>query len=463
MINCTKITAHDIPIDCLDSLYAWCNSRYFGNKLPVARMSWNSRLTSTFAFFEWESGSRFSGPCITVSKRLDGATYELLDTVVHEMIHVWQYSKYLRTGNVRFLDVVPERGYEFDSSWHGRYFYSWVDILNSKFPEMDLAASRSGYPTDLGIKIPRKYCIHIVFDGGSCIEEALFGCSSEITESHEKTLSQVTDLYGYDPLISLSVFSTESSDIGVFPQLTKSGRFKVGQTPSAHELNIIDRVLSHPSSTIPKSLYENYSRCLSGVDRTYSVSNDSKSMPLYIYYNHVSVRKPFKLESHNIDSPGTHRSSIERSLKSWSELSIKSALNSVPGRYAVFKLIQDVTAKNASYMTASQEFWHTLGPGRYTPSALLDELALSPIFHDSCRRQFADPEHIASQLRMVDTDYLISSFLDVKKAVSLCQKELTEEDLRAYMAHFAVPAQDEHIMILGNIGGLIVDSVGSIG
>lgn len=413
-------------------------------------------MTSTFAFFEWHRRGESSGPKITLSTRLRGALSELIDTMVHEMIHVWQYHQYLITGEARFLDVTPQPGHAFHSSWHGRYFYEWVNALNSRFPEMNLAAVRDGFPADLGLVSEKAFGVHIVFEVNGESMEALYHSRDDLTDCCETLISEILDLYGPDTVDSVAFFETESPDIKIFPSLTQAKSFRVNQKHCAHESVMVDRVISHTLTRLPVVMYQGDKNQTESSAFMLSLSPDAKSRPYYDFLDHLRykqmayVRRPF------ID---TQRE--DDIYRTWFEVPISEALESANGRALVRDLILALAESTEHKIGAFRQFWHRLGPGRYSAYHLAMALVKHPVFEEACQRLFMEPDNVRKRILSMDFDYLLSSFRDVKETAKLTTCEWDQKRMEALMVHFGVPIQEPLIDILLQINRSRCGSVNS--
>ena len=395
----------DAPFHCLESLYQWCNNRYFEGTLLPASISWSRRLKNSFGFFEWTSDSGKTGPRIVLSERLKGCPSEILDTIVHEMIHVWQYQKYASTKNIDFLDIKPSQGHSFHSSWHGEYFYRWVNHLNVKFEELNLGPEKEGFPTDIGLVVKEKQTVLIRFSINDHPEEALFVADCDLSSKLETLISDAMDLYGVDCLKSVSISKTKSPDVDLFPRLSRCGRFRANQNPQSHDPELIDRVLSHLLTDVPEVVYQSEEvpkAPIMGRTDAPGISENAFAKPLYLLLGHASTRIN-GLDGNN----HVYKGMIQQR---WFDFPVEAALGTPNGRNLLESLVSDIMNDETHALSSFAHFWHSLGPGRYEPCKVLKAILSSNVISQVCAQRFLSVEAFKARLNSIDTGYLLSTF-----------------------------------------------------
>lgn len=115
----------------ITKMYAHFNKTYFRNELPkdiaisMAPIKSKRFLGDASVVFEREQDILVPKYAIRLSNFILGDRKIVVDTLLHEMIHIWQYSKYVGSGyDSKYLDKKAAR------RAHGHYFIREMDRLN---------------------------------------------------------------------------------------------------------------------------------------------------------------------------------------------------------------------------------------------------------------------------------------------------------------------------------------------
>lgn len=128
-----------IPVNDPNALYRWCNERYFGNSLPqTIPCSWNNRLSRVRGRMK----HRITMPYdmrIELSGAIKNHPPTVLNVMVHEMVHVWQFHNHAKTHDRWYLDVSGLSKSLGMNEGHGPAFFSEMKRLNNQFSELSIS------------------------------------------------------------------------------------------------------------------------------------------------------------------------------------------------------------------------------------------------------------------------------------------------------------------------------------
>jgi len=109
----------------LRGMYKNFNLKYFQGYLPEdIKISISSKSSKWYGLA--------SSSSIKINKFIGMYRKEIIDTLLHEMIHIWQFKKVKETGDRSYITVSrAEKTIEKKTYAHNSYFFSWADKLNS--------------------------------------------------------------------------------------------------------------------------------------------------------------------------------------------------------------------------------------------------------------------------------------------------------------------------------------------
>lgn len=126
------------PVHDLTKLYHWCNERAFNNQLPNdIPCRWNKRLTATRGRM-MRQRRQPRAMWIELSEGIRDHAWSVVNTMVHEMIHVWQQHMHDQTGDIWYQDqnnLDRSRGM---NEGHGPAFFSEMERINQAFPDLKI-------------------------------------------------------------------------------------------------------------------------------------------------------------------------------------------------------------------------------------------------------------------------------------------------------------------------------------
>lgn len=109
----------------LRKLYNYFNLKYFQSYLPEnIDISISARATKWYGLASAKS--------IKISKAISMYRKEIIDVLIHEMIHIWQFTKLKETGDMAYINVTKaEKKIDKWTYGHNAYFFKWAEKFNS--------------------------------------------------------------------------------------------------------------------------------------------------------------------------------------------------------------------------------------------------------------------------------------------------------------------------------------------
>lgn len=117
----------------LRDLYGQFNIKYFGGELPEYRLRFAPLATRFLGKHHIKlKGSQSYSRVITIAKSIINSRKLIVDTMLHEMIHAWQYVQFSKTEDDKYLDLswFDPKG-EQNLRGHGKYFHEEMGRINS--------------------------------------------------------------------------------------------------------------------------------------------------------------------------------------------------------------------------------------------------------------------------------------------------------------------------------------------
>lgn len=128
----------------LEVLYKHINKNYFRNELPKARLKM-APVAKNFhgkTHVTWNDDGSIDDLLITIATINQKNLNQVINTLAHEMIHVWQFHMYAKTGDRKYADDT----YSFlsfgekNTRGHGHNFKKLQDKLNGQGFEIEVAS-----------------------------------------------------------------------------------------------------------------------------------------------------------------------------------------------------------------------------------------------------------------------------------------------------------------------------------
>lgn len=234
----TPVTDRD-----LQDLYAVFNTRYFGGELPACRTKMAPLAKNFLGKFHYGLGSGGSDYLITVATIIENDAKAVVDTMLHEMIHVWQRRMAEKTGDSRYLDdtffdrLVAK---EANERHHGRYFKRWMDRFNEIGFNVDIAGDA---PVDL--EITRDF-YGVIFHNGNSDSCVILYSDKDISKQLDDLIPSVEERMGTNFYTGISAFRTRDSLILQATRVTKAGKLPKNVLNIQYKDSAADAILNSP-------------------------------------------------------------------------------------------------------------------------------------------------------------------------------------------------------------------------
>ena len=203
----------------LKRLYDQFNHDYFGGVLPKCDVKFaplaKNYLGKAHGVF---NGTRYTKLVVTIATMIQTSVRDVTDTLLHEMIHVWQYHMHETTKDRDYLDdsfldsIVFRDKHERN---HRKHFQSWMNKLNALGFNITIAGDA---PVDVDLVKP---AYAVVFDQGSETSIVLWSFEDP-TEHMDKVIESTTDRAGAGFFNSYQIVKTTDSLVMQFVRLTKA-------------------------------------------------------------------------------------------------------------------------------------------------------------------------------------------------------------------------------------------------
>lgn len=244
----SKILAHlDWP-GALERLYQSCNDRYFNGELPrQVKLSWNGRFVKRGGDFSpFRMGAPISKAHIRIALFSQSDPQRTLNTLVHEMVHLWQVCQAQEHGDPMYLDP-REKG-------HGRHFIGKMRELNRDHPELNVSVSIDSL-SDINRGATRTDPV-----SGLWVQTRIRGNTYSTIFYHQDhapgppkddLLADLSDQVGrIGMILGMVKFDTTLSAISAFARLTKQGQLRRSKNFVAHHDDIVRAIISAPETRL---------------------------------------------------------------------------------------------------------------------------------------------------------------------------------------------------------------------
>lgn len=229
----------------LSILYTYFNKKYFKNSLPKVRLKFAPLAKKFFgkAHIKWE-GTEIKDLLITIADLIRGAKNEVVNTLLHEMIHIWQYMMFSKTGDKTYLDdfysSLDRR--EHNLKGHGETFHKWANKFNAQGYKIDVS---SGLPAEIKL-IKEVYCIAFDMKGD---ESIFFFSTTDPEKSIESIITQVERRMGADFYTGYIIFKSKDSSVVQGIRLTKELRLPKNSVYLKFRKDWVESMIASPLSS----------------------------------------------------------------------------------------------------------------------------------------------------------------------------------------------------------------------
>lgn len=203
----------------LKILYTYINKKYFNGELPTVRLKM-APLAKNFhgkTHVEWDNTGKIKDLLITMATINANNLESTINTLAHEMIHIWQYNMYAKTDEKKYTDDTYSffSFGEVNTRGHGDFFKQHMDRLNSKGFNIDI---QSGVTPEMELT---KEFYGIVFYTES--DEVVFLVSPDNPSKEiENIISNVEEKMGPNFFSSYTIFKSLDSRMLLGTRLTKT-------------------------------------------------------------------------------------------------------------------------------------------------------------------------------------------------------------------------------------------------
>lgn len=193
-----------ISLRDLEDLYDKFNREYFGDELPKDCTFYFSPLaTKTYGkarldFADTKSKAKYK---IMLASAIQTDRALIVDVLLHEMIHIWQYIYYVSTGKSSYLDRSI-----FDKTGHGVYFKRHMDRLNRIGFDINVTAD---YESEIDLTSPA-YCLAISTENAD--DHVILWSFKDFKRSIPELVAEAQDLAGYNYNV-VNYFNTTDSTV----------------------------------------------------------------------------------------------------------------------------------------------------------------------------------------------------------------------------------------------------------
>lgn len=211
----------------LQIIYTHINTKYFSNALPAKldKLYFAKLARKVLGRYSLEyNKTKISKHSIMINGNIDTDPKEVIDTMIHEMIHTWQYVNAVKTGDFSYTDITPmQRMFmrsleDKDSIGHGENFKKWMQFFNSKGFNVTKTADYMVVDTITGGDI-----YGLIIDTNHKDASIVLFSWDDFKKSIPDIIKQLSDLYGISYMLGYSYFKTNHPAITSAIRVTKSG------------------------------------------------------------------------------------------------------------------------------------------------------------------------------------------------------------------------------------------------
>jgi len=234
-----------IPFSDLSALFDYCNTRYFNNEIKTTpQVEWSSKMLRVLGLAKSSNGIYK----ITLSESLKNDNKELLNVMVHEMIHIWQYQKYHETGLKKYLDKTVTLSIG-QRKGHGQYFQHWMNSLNERHPELKIhmRADKQVMENISGDETETYYAALVSFNSSGKNLKTIYWSRDDFRANINNTINSIVELYGIEKIEQIQTFETMEPRICETNSLTSTGTLRKNARMNSFKQSDINNFLNHHS------------------------------------------------------------------------------------------------------------------------------------------------------------------------------------------------------------------------
>lgn len=260
--NVNDIFNVQIPVDkkTLNVLYKEINKKYFNNILPIVDVKFAPLAKNYYgkAHCTFTPENKIEKMLITISSKIVNDANRIINTLAHEMIHIWQFTMNEKTKSKTYTSATWAEIMSSNDkhTWgHNKYFMDEMSRLNKLGFNIDVVGDSPN-----GIELSEKvYCLLIN-------ENIFLWTPKDPSKNLESIFESVSDRTGED-VYTYTLFSTLESNVTLTTRITKDWKLPANVLNIKYKREWILSILKDASVIIIKT--ENIEK---------EISSDSKGV-----------------------------------------------------------------------------------------------------------------------------------------------------------------------------------------
>lgn len=234
----------------LQRLYKYYNKKVFGNKLPDIKLGISTRAQRFHGVAKARRSptGRYSNMTILISKFNVNNPKVVIDTLLHEMIHIWQYHMINETGDQKYIR--PSRSGRREP--HGQYFKEWMRKLNSMGFDIDVRSD-----VDASVEMGETFYGVVVYSkppGARRSFATVVHKEMDLTRHFQRIIDHIKSRIRYEPTKAILFKTTNPKVVSVSRQL--NNRLQISPTVKRYyaDLKYVDAFLDTQMTEILKEV-----------------------------------------------------------------------------------------------------------------------------------------------------------------------------------------------------------------
>jgi hypothetical protein len=241
----------DVSEMSLSELYSFANDKYWGGALPDIDLEWSDQMRAKLGVAIPDHLRDQGRHAIRLSDRLRNDPKKILNVIVHEQIHIWQFEQFNRTKDGVYLDrknIARSLGHR---KGHGIIFHSQADRLQHDFPEITISVADDFDAEMSGVeKSPRYGAVLSVRDRSGVRHQALFWAEHDFHDRLSILSEQLIEVYGASLVERVTPFTTQNMNVERFVRVNKIGSLRKGQAKVIFKNDYVQDILSDDDTTV---------------------------------------------------------------------------------------------------------------------------------------------------------------------------------------------------------------------
>lgn len=291
----------------LPRLFDWANDRYFDGELRRPdRMTYTRAIKTRTGSYRCElkkpsalqNVHSIGRTSLCVATVIRGDIVELVDTLVHEMVHAWQYQMVEKENDLSYRDrdslLGQPRHYK---KGHAKWFHHVADRINAQFPEVLITVSGVAKDLNQTMETPdtpiHVVAVDLTAPGAKASRTSLFYCERPLKWAQaEEVKRRITSALPSYSAENLRLVTTTNQNIRRVQRLNNDGKMPVPrsrprrpgsrrpQTVLSYTKGLADELLSD-SSPVPLPIDRSSPTPASAPSPTHKAKPDGHSPHTY--------------------------------------------------------------------------------------------------------------------------------------------------------------------------------------